>query len=79
MDDYVYLLTTTVQRGSHFPHGCAFVVDDPGVIAPTSKMGFAMAFDSEIEAREFKSNNNLPFEITPIARKRYFQSKLDGT
>ena len=75
-NDYVYMLTTTVHG---YPHGCAFVVDDPEVIAPTRKMGMAMTFDTENECREFKAMNNLPFEITPISRKRYFQSKLDGT
>lgn len=75
LDDLVYLLSMTFA-GSDTEGGCVYVDDDPEVIAPTSKLGNAMAWETEIEAYNYKSDNTLPFQVTPINRKRYFAAKL---
>ena len=76
-DEYVYLLSMTFSR-SDSEGGCIYVDNDPGVIAPTSKLGSARAWETKDEAYDYKSSNNLPFQVTPINRQRYFAAKLKG-
>lgn len=71
MSEMVYLLSMT--------HGDAslYVQDDADVIAPTSKMGWARAWETEDDAFAYKSAQNLPFQVTPIGRKRFFKAVLE--
>lgn len=81
-NEYVYLLSITAGMWITDDNVWLCFDESGGVLVPTSKMGHAMSFDTEVEAREYRDLQKMStiYDVSPTTKTEFFKAKLtDGT